>query len=98
MVVFQCCVLGSWTETPRLCHRNAGLIVLPDFATKVWLVDVQREDLVNLFHKSHSWCNFSQSGREGDALSLRCAQSCLSLWLRLEADGTLGALDHEPCL
>src|SRR6056300_961889 len=95
MKVFQGDVLGSWSEMVFSSHSNTRLIVFPNFAMKVRLVDVERNNIVDLFHHGHQRKNLSSCQRESHELSFSCAKSEFSIHkLRFPINRTACILDN----
>jgi len=58
VVVLESNVLRPWSKVMPASHCDARLIVFPDLAMEVGFVDVERKDLIYLFHLRHEWDNF----------------------------------------
>eukprot|EP00984_Skeletonema_dohrnii_P027203 scaffold16692_cov84-Skeletonema_dohrnii-CCMP3373.AAC.6 len=59
-VGISCPEVGFYRSRRDFCsHCDARLIAFPDLAMEVGFVDVERKDLIYLFHLRHEWDNFS---------------------------------------
>ena len=54
------------------CHGDARLVVFPNLAIEVRLVNVELEDFVDFLHHCHQRDDFTQGRRERNVLALGC--------------------------
>ena len=53
VIVLESNVLRPGCKVMSASHRNARLIVFPDLAVEIWLIDMEMKDFVYFFHLSH---------------------------------------------
>jgi hypothetical protein len=80
-MIFEGDMFRSWRELLRSRHRDARLIVFPNFAVEFRHFHQKREHLVQLVHDSHQQDYLTQGRGQNDVLHFGRAQGNLSLEL-----------------